>query len=486
MIISQDEYNVTKQINRQLYVKINLLNYKFQTVDELSGTLVGNPTFSINADSDMRRTCSFSLIPTDSSFDISAGNKIWMDKYVQVFIGIYNHNIDKITYSKQGLYILNSPNVSYSAINHVISLQGIDLMAKLTGMRNGQLEGLPHKIDENSDVKEAVMACLNLAGFNQYIIEDFPIKTPYEIKVDVGGTIFDILNELRNILPNYQMYFDVDGVFHFEQIPNGKNEQIFIDDDIWESVLVDYNKSVDFSQVKNVIEVFGKTHEIHNFADKENIKIVDNVYNMTISSVTTLRDLIKIGFISTTPLKNPKITINGSKAFPILNEDQTAPILESGEQYYVVKFKEYENSTEENLQGYFEFMGNVEPHAIAKEENAESPFYVGGRLGEIREVLNGGEYDNIYTTSLAQERANWELYTKCKLKDSVSLSCIPIYWIDVNRVIEITLPNKDGTKETNQYIIKNINTNFGINGIQTIECMRYYPFYSNYARNIKE
>ena len=486
MIISQNEYNVTKQKNRKLYAKVNLLNDKFQTVDELSGVLVGNPTFTINADSDMRRTCTFNLIPTDASFDIKEGNKIWLDKYIQVFVGIYNNSLNDITYSKQGFYIVNSPSISYSATNNTIALQGIDLMAKLTGMRNGELEGFPHIIKEDSDVKEAVISCLKLAGFNRYIVEDFPIKTPYEIKVDIGSTVFDLLNELRNILPNYQMYFDVDGVFHFEEIPNGQNEQNFIDDDIWKDVLIDYTKSVELSEVKNVIEVFGKTHEITNFADKSNISISGNTYNMKIPSIIQLRDLIKIGFIINTPLKNPRISVNGGKSFPILNEDQTVPILESGEQYYVVKFREYSDSTYENIKGYFKFMGNVEPHAIAKEENPDSPFYIGGRLGVIRKILRGGEYDNIYTTSLAQERANWELYTRCKLRDNISLSCVPIYWIDVNKIIEITLPNKSGNEETNQYIIKNVNTNFGVNGTQTIECMKYYPFYSNYARNVKE
>lgn len=486
MIISQNEYDVVKQQNRILYIKIKLLNYNFQTVDELSGTVVGNPVFTINADSDMRRTCSFSLIPTDSSFDIKEESKIWMDKYVQIFIGIVNNTTDDIVYSNMGCYIVNNPNITYNDINYTINIQGIDLMSRLTGLRNGNLEGLPYIIEENSDVKQAVIACLKVANIDKYIIEEFPITTPYEIKVDVGGTIFNILNELRNILPNYQMYFDVDGIFHFEKIPSSENEQIFIDDDVWDRVLISYNKSVDFSQIKNVIEVFGKTHEVTNFADKENVIINEETYSLSIPNLIKLRHLTKIGFVSIKPLSNPKIKVNNGVGFPILNEDQTIPILEEGEQYYVVKFKEYQDSTPEDIKGYFEFMGNVQPYAIAKEENIESPFYIKGKLGEIRQVLSGGEYDNIYTNSLAQERANWELYTRCKLKDTVSLECIPIYWIDVNKLISITLPNKIGQQETNLYIIKNINTNFGINGTQTIECMRFYPFYSDYTRNVRK
>lgn len=483
MIITQDEYNVVKQANRYLHIKINLLNHKFQLVDELSGTLVGDPTFTLNADSDMRRTCAFSLVPTDSSFDIKNGNKIWMDKYVQIFLGIENNRIDDITYSNMGIYLVHNPNSVYSAVNNTITIQGMDLMSKLTGLRNGNLEGLPYLIEEGSSVREAVIACLKEAGFDRYIVQDYPITTPYEIKIDIGGTVYNILTELRDILPNYQMYFDEEGVFHFEEVPSGQNEQIFIDDDIWEHTLIDYSRNYDFTSVKNVIEVFGKTHDITNFGDKA--VIVGNEYQVKIPSVLSLRDYVKIGFISTRPLINPKLKVNNYNSFPILNEDGTVPILEDGEQYYVVKFKEYDGSTPENPKGYFQFMGDIQPYAIAKEENPNSPFYIKGRLGEIRIVLSGGEYDNIYTDALAQERANWELYTRCKLQDSITINCLPIYWIDVNKVISITLPNKSGNEETALYIIKSVNTTFGITGVQSIQCMRYYPFYSNYIKNKK-
>lgn len=482
-MISQDEYNVVKQTNRYLHIKINLLNYNFQIVDELSGTLVGDPTFTINADSDMRRACAFTIVPTDSSFDIKNGNKIWMDKYVKIYLGIENNRTNEITYSDQGIYMIHNPNSVYSATNNTVTIQGIDLMAKLTGLRNGNLEGIPYIIEQGTNVKEAVIACLKEAGFNRYVVEEYEIETPYEIKVDIGGTVYNLLTELRDFLPNYQMYFDNDGVFRFEQIPSGENEQIFIDDDIWNRVLIDYSKSIDFTTLKNYIEVFGKTHDIENFGNTAEIE--ENIYKIQVEGITSLRTYLKIGFIINQPISNPYLKVNDYNAYPILNEDGSYPELEEGEQYYVVKFIEYEDSTEENINGYFQFMGNVQPHAIAKEENPESPFYINGRLGIIRIVLSGGEYDNIYTDKLAQERANWELYTRCKLQDSITLNCLPIYWIDVNKVISITLPNKQGDEETALYIIKSVNTTYGITGVQSIQCMKYYPYYSNYVMNLK-
>ena len=128
-------------------------------------------------------------------------------------------------------------------------------------------------------------------------------------------------------------------------------------------------------------------------------------------------------------------------------------------------------------ESYYLFMGEVTPYAISKDLNTNSPFYVNGTYGEVRIVLSGGDYDNIYMSSLAQERADYELYLRCKIQDSVTLTCVPIYWLDVNWVIEITLPNKQGNETTEQYLIKSINTTLDINGTQTISLMKYYPLY---------
>jgi hypothetical protein len=55
---------------------------------------------------------------------------------------------------------------------------------------------------------------------------------------------------------------------------------------------------------------------------------------------------------------------------------------------------------------------------------------------------------------------------------------VPVYWLDVNWVISITLPNKQtGIEEKEYYIIKKIDTTLGVNGTQNITLMKYYPFY---------
>jgi hypothetical protein len=123
---------------------------------------------------------------------------------------------------------------------------------------------------------------------------------------------------------------------------------------------------------------------------------------------------------------------------------------------------------------YWQFMGENQPRAEIKEENPLSPFYVNGTVGDIRIVLSGGDYDNIPTSELALERAKWELYTRCRLNDSLNLTCLPIYWLDVNWLISITLPTENQTK---CFITKEITISNGVVATQTIQAMSFYDFY---------
>ena len=408
--VTQEEYRVTTQRGRIIHTKINILNFNFQTVGEISGVVLDGSNYTIDANSDIRRTCTISLIPKDFTFNIEYGSKIWMDKYIQVFIGIEDiKNNNNIIYSNMGLYLINNPEQVYDAVNNVITISGIDLMAKITGMRNGYLEGITYQIPMNSGIKQSMTSLIrDECGFSLYSIDQPSptILTPYEMSFGLGSTAYNILTQLRDINSNYQTYFDQDGIFWFNQIPSGDNEQIRVDDDIWEKVLISYRKSTDFESVKNYIEVFGKTQE------------------------------------------------EGYR--------------KSGKTYYT-------------------------PYGVAYDNNPQSPFYVGQNMeNRIRIVLSGGEYDNIFPIRnpntgeieslenfnlLAQQRANYELYIRCRLQDQIELTCIPVYWLDVNWLIRITLPNKQGTPITEYYIIKAINTTLGVNGTQTITCMKYYPFY---------
>lgn len=466
---TQLEYNTTRQQQRELYFKFNLLNFNFQKVDELSGVILSD-TWTIDSTSDIRRTATLTLLPdNDESYKVQAGNKIWLDKYIQVYIGIRDIITDEISYTNMGIYLINNPSQVFSSTDKTITLQLVDLMAKLTGLRNGNLEGMEHIIPEDSDIKSVIIEILEEFGFKKYSIniqpEDYQ-RTPYEISIGIGETVYSMLSKINEINVNYQMYFDVDGIFRYEKIPDGVNEQIFIDDDIWKECYISHNSNTSFENMKNSITVIGKMHDIQNYGGTATIS--NDTYVISCANVTSLRNNLKVGFIAPSKIKNAKVNLNEYGAFPIKNEDGSIPELsEAQNTYYVIKYKEDGK--------YWYFMGELQPNYTIEEINPSSPFYVKGTTGKVRIVLSGGEYDNINTNDLAKQRAEWELYTRCRLLDNITITCVPIYWADVNKLINITFPNENTTQ---RYIIKQISTTGGVSGVQTIQAMKWYSFYA--------
>lgn len=455
--ITGSMYNDAKRNIRDLRVKINLLNFDMQIIDEITGVILdGNIT--VDATADIRRTCSLSLIVKDSTLELQPGGRIWIDKYFQVFVDYLNNG----NWINMGIYLVDAPSWSYDPGNSTLSLQGLDLMSKLTGQRNGYLEGIPTIIPQDSSIRNSMISVITeLGGFKNYIIEDNPQTVPYEIKIDQGGTVYDILVELRDITPNYEIFFDVDGVFHYQQIPSGQNESSYIGDDMWTQIVLSETTSVEFGEVKNVVEVYGMSHDPSHYGEAT---VSGNTYNVTMAGVEGLTDGLIYGFTAPTIVENPMLKINSLPAYPLVNEDGSNAIIPQENTFYVVQYKGQDN---------FLFLGYQQPYAISKDENPESPFYIGS-IGEIRQVFYGDEYENIWSNDLAQQRADYELWLHTRLNDNITLSIVPLYWLDVNILVDYTRINTD---TTNQYIIKSIDTNLAPDGTQTINMIRYYPLY---------
>ena len=566
--ITEQQYSIVKQPYRELYCRVNLLNYQFQVVDELSGVIIDD-SWTISATSDIRRTGTLVIAPDNNdAYKIQAGSKIFLDKYVQVYIGIKDNHTDEVIYNNMGIYLINNPTHTFDSTTNTISLQLVDLMAKLTGLRNGYLEGYDYQLKEGQDVREIIIALLAEAGFDNYSIEidDEDYKTiQYDMSIDGTGTVYDILKTINeNQYINYQMYFDVNGVFHFKRIPTSKQDTIMVDDDIWQYTYISHDVTTDYESVKNDIIVLGKTHTASQYSNDCTYNSTNHAFIMSCAGIKREKNHMKLAFTTPSDLQptDPNlqyyINLNNYGYYPIktnLNNLSSVFYLKP-DTYYVVKMQNLprydvnisgaqntttytlaqkidgiENDSDilgafisitaksmdeaiagniiitgynsENLtlttnatlnstsaltnrltyiykaadrnNAYWQFMGEYQPRAEIKEENPESPFYVNGSVGKIRIVLSGGDYDNISTTELAYQRAQYELYTRCRLNDSVTLTCLPIYWLDVNWLISIKLPTEDKPK---LFIIKEISTSGGVNSVQTINLMSFYAYYN--------
>ena len=651
--VSEDTLNRTRY-SHSLYTRVTIMTFDFITTDEITGVVIGNPSYTNDSTSDIRRTMTIELYPTDSTFDIVNGSKVWMDKYVKVEIGVkgdMDDNDSEPEYYSMGIFVIDNPSKTYSETENKLTLNCLDLMSRLTGIRGGVIEGIEHVIPSGSNVRETIIAILKEGRISRYVVDECTIDVPNDITVDGGSSLYDMLNELVKLLPNYQIYFDVDGVFHYELIPNGVAEPVMVDDSIWQNVLINYDIAYDFENVKNCIEILGGAHDSPFFTGMVNydrsgwgdIEEGDTVsyavvYNESLTSDESIDEFIEeitgvtaneylsgkrecgngyiciefepfVDFVGRVLLESIVIrTGDGDDIMTIhFNPAHVMDVTENDSVYLYIKPDKINNgyttnSPDPSINWWTEVdinasvLGGYQPRATIYETNPDSPFFDsinyhcdcaynedytriidgttvdvlklycdteytniddslktmvfqyslsalsgaktqlsdlrktntgycaveyyfidGGRpmlknvgqisaslllmgthiaryndggiydaklipyspntLGTLRVVLSGDEYDNIWSDDLAKQRAKFELYQRCRLLDTVTLTILPIYWLDVNWLVELTLPNETGTEETNQYLIKSISTDGGVNGTQTVTLMRYYPYY---------
>ena len=653
--IGAEDYNVLKQQYIKKYIRLELLDFQYNIVDELSGNMT-KCSINVDSNSDLRRSCDLGFVVTTSTFDIKAGSKIFLDKMVRPYVGYENMRTGEIQWYNQGIYLVNNPQWAYNASTNEISMQALDLMSKLTGLRNGNLEGIPTKIAKDENVREAIIKTIELGGFTKYICEECKtndgtiVPVPYDIEIDVGGTIYDILTGLRDIMPNYQIYFDINGVFHYEPIPLAYDDPVLIDDDLFNNVLISENINTDFESVKNYVEVLGHTWDVDYYSSSESTTVSGGTITPTFADLKELQNDTAVGITLPSDIANvDKITINflGSndvvdiddKPIKELSKDtewifqcvagekgklpstyrkleyiqssgkqyidtgvivkditeikvdfQAVTIL-SGENQYASSWVDYSNHIQIGISGntfidsggvtysqtssvtartqavgvplgavnlhlylfaqsegtgalhyssgrifscqittadglvrnfvpcknpdgvigmydvvndkfyqnsgsdtfiagtdlgpgdgalpFWRFMGHQQAQATSYDDNPSSPFYVGNPIGSssvgrIRIVLYGGEYDNIYSDDLAQQRADFEIYQRSRLNDSISMETIPIPWMDANIVISHRFGQK---QEPSKYIVKSFSVDYATGGTMTINAITWYPYY---------
>ena len=471
--ITQAQYNTAKQSQRNISIRINLLNFSKQIIDSIEGQVISGSITS-DANSNMRNTCDIQMVVTDSSFNVEAEGKIWMDRYIQIYIGVEDLKTHQTIWTNKGIYLLNQPTYGYSAESKVLSFQGVDMMALLTDMRGGMLSEA-YLIPAGSNVRDVIITILGVNGINEYVVDDCKNSdgsiqpVPYDMTFDIGSTWWDVLEALQSILPNYQMYFDVDGVFHYEPTPYKPNEVVRMDDDIWRQNVISENVSYDFESVKNSVKVLGRTHPVNYFAT--NVTVNEATINLTIPNLTELTDGALIGFTLTKSVYgNIMLNVNNLGAVKLSKLDGSYVTSLAKGEYWTASYDADNQS--------WKFLGHVQAVGEWMDDNPNSPFFVGNPAGAIKIVLYGGEYDNIMSDELATQRAEWEIYQRCRMNDSITLTSVPIYWSEVNWMVAYTPLGQD---VVNQYLIRSITTDLTYDGTQTYNMIRWYPYYIQYV-----
>ena len=129
---------------REQFVKITLLNWNEDPVEEIQGLATGG-TINLDGKSSLRRTCSLSIFLKDNDYSgiTNVGNKFAINTKVYVEVGFTN-NTDQykeypIIWYPQGLFIINSVSSSHSTNGTTLNFQFKDKMCLLNGICGGTL-----------------------------------------------------------------------------------------------------------------------------------------------------------------------------------------------------------------------------------------------------------------------------------------------------------------------------------------------------------
>lgn len=521
MSVSPMDIEVMLSPTRTQYLRVLVYDKLGNYCGSLQTYLTGGST-TVNSNSDIRKTFSIEALALNNSLkpptSMNFSNKlVWMDKLLNFQIGlkapVYWQSVTDILWYNQGWGIIDAPSWKYDATTNSVSFEAVDLVATLNGNRGGYLPGIPVTIPQGSNVKEAIIGILtnfaNIPIDKMNISECYNkdktriISVPTDLIFDQGSTVWDVLVGLRDIMPNYQMYFDNDAVFHYEPVPYETNPEIYLSDGVWQKTMISEVANIDYGEVYNYIEVYGQTQNVGAYGEyggeatyqytqtqtfrdiyNDDIMVTAPVHYLTLdtwpSNQSEQTQKIMDGTIPVMLLEikeimtrgnNFYLAVNGCSPFGVVTvyegEYWGESVMQAPEnvgKVYVIAVGESGIST----------TGAVQHYGEAKDTNPNSPFNINSSVGIVRKVFSGGEFDNIYSDELCKERAEWELYQHCRLVDRITIVTVPNFLLDVNKIVKYTSKQ---TGETHEYLITAYNTDWNIDGTTNLTLQRYYPYY---------
>lgn len=312
-MITENEWRLVRQHIIKVGIILDITDDKGNYTDD-QGQLYGHiegivngGSINIDANSAVRRTASFTIVPTKSTVNVNEKSLVWLNKNVVVALYIYDQRTGQIGKTwVMGNFLYTSASSSYDASNNAMTIELSDWMTMLDGTINGQVGGVltttipAYKEDpdtgeplEYSTIKNAIEAALKSAGLtemiggpelNRYQVDDVgeyyamphpehpewdweeyrekhPLwnTVPYDLEFSAGCSVWDIISELINLYPNYDGAYDADGVFRVKMIPSEyETEYDFLYDDYRDMVLSEQIQT-DLSTIRNICEVWGDT-----------------------------------------------------------------------------------------------------------------------------------------------------------------------------------------------------------------------------------
>lgn len=532
---TKEDYDLLLVPNKQINCRIELLDKQLRVIDDLSGE-ASSCSYSIDAESSVRRTMSISLVVTDSTFDIGDEARTWFDKFLRIYVG-YARPMGEPAWYLMGTYALSDGQYDWDSVTSMLTLSCIDLCGWLDGTRNGYVRGLVTKIEEGASIRGSLIKLITQeAGLSKYRIDTWQRASasadganiaefdviPYDMEFGIETSVWAKITQIMELYPGWEAFFDTDGTFVFQEIPTLESDDCVLDDEHMHPLIIGEPTLIPYTEIYNVADLYGACIDadtglssgtvdgnVMTFMpdDKEIAKVFDPTdiaLNMKIQvkpPADSVAEQIVAFMVETEEGEQKK-----SAEMPVLYEDGSP--IEAGvmrkDKLYVLKYR-YDRSEEgAKSNERLLFLGEPQVHAVCKEiafmmtdeqkaydkdeyeacetityrYNPDSPYAIQEMWSEenkndIRQPLSGGEFENIYSSELAQQRAEYEVWKSTRLQEQTEFTMITVPFLDVNQKIEFT-SLRTGVKK--QYITKSISGDL-MSGIMSVNAIKFYPLY---------
>lgn len=497
----QKNIDLLRSHNKIIRMKVTLLDANYMEVDSLTGSITGYPTYDIDGESDIRRTCSLTLcVPAKEQLQLDF-EKTWNNRMVELACGIYDTDGNNYVWYNLGRMLMVNGDSRYDATTQEIKLNLVDLMAMMTQERGSQI-GETYLFQAGDDPKDLIEVLLaENTIFSDTEVCEFDDTIPYDVSSNQGDYAIDVLHLIFDLFPYYEFFYRADGKFIVQQIPTKISDPVDIGANIIDDILISESRQTDFSKIKNTTEIWGRSLsgdyiavDCQTQGSKYVITIDESFTEMVSGETFTVVPL-------TTSVSGQTMQVQTLSAYTIYTVDgagTTYTPIEAGAMKggvaYVLRYFEEKFVLEGELQIRCIVQEiTEEPSAAVKEAyktrhacdnvkwviNPDSPYActinsVTGQIqGEVRQVFTDGEYENIYTTQLAYERASYENYLACRLQDEIELEMILVPWMDVNNKIQYHSPVSGDLMTC---LVKAISYDFS-DWTMTVKASRFYPYY---------
>lgn len=440
-ILTQEDLLIVLQQSAAstLKLKIEVLDSNQTIIGSLECGLQSG-SMSINGESDIRRTASFTIQPTlKEKIKLTENSLLWLNKDIRVSVGLYHPGTRQYKYYPLGCYVYTDTSGTYDATADHLTINCADFMKKLDGTKNGQLGALTIRFpayQENEEtgevvkyniIRNAVIDTLEkLAHITNHRIDDIGEykglpdynenwqqyreenetwnAIPFDQEFSSGCSVLSILTAFRDLYSNYEMFFDMESnAFICQLKPMCYEDDIYLDNRFLQKVLLSESTSVDMTAVRNICEVWGKVIDADYYS--EECICSDNIYYSTIPGYENgyyNGDVIALK-IPAANQENAQININGFGPVGIFNEANEKPLeanrLKPGNVY---AFKVKKDKTY--------LLGQWQVHAVNVLTN-------GKKSGQFVTGSDGIEYE-LYSKEYFQKFYNCERVDMTVIEDS--------------------------------------------------------------------